>query len=112
MAGRDSDAADGLGAANARYLAIVLGGSFDSDSNRTGQEPTALQVLALLSLLAHLFGEHRAQWLPPELFNAIPQLQIGRDVWAHSDFGKPACPGRPPPFRFPRPAGQSRTAPR
>ena len=89
----DVDSTDGAGDANGRFLAIVLGGSFDSKWNKTGQEPTGEQVLALLSLWGHLVGHSRVQGWPPELFNALGHLRMA-DLWTHADFGKIACPGR------------------
>lgn len=89
----DVDADDGLGNANAKFVGICLGGSFDGPHNRTGQEPTAEQVLALLALWAHLVGHHRVSGWPPELYSALGHLTMA-DLWAHADFGKPACPGR------------------
>lgn len=88
----DVDAADGKGNANARFLGIVLGGNFDGPYNDTGREPSGPQILGLLALLAHLTGEVDDPRLPDELFDAVP---FGfHDVFAHADFGKPACPGK------------------
>ena len=86
------DGADGLGNANAEFVAIVVAGSFDSRWNRTGTEPTARQIAALLLLISHLTGE--AIWgdAHAALFDSLPHLTIG-DVWGHAHFGKAACPG-------------------
>lgn len=87
----DVDAADGEGEANARFVGIVLGGNFDGPYNDTGREPTGPQILGLLALIGHLTGEVEDPRFPDQLFNAVP-FGMG-DVYAHADFGKPACPG-------------------
>ena len=84
--------ADGLGAANAGYLAIVLGGSFESRWNHTGQQPTFLQLHALQTLIGHLTGACESEILPDDLLGAVDHLSPG-DAWPHSAFGKAACPG-------------------
>lgn len=89
----DIDANDGLHTANGLFVGIVLGGSFESSYNHTGQEPTPQQILALFSLWAHLVGEHQQPGWPVELFGALSQCTMA-DLWGHADFGKPACPGR------------------
>jgi len=88
----DVDRADGLGRANAHYLAIVLGGSFRSRWNRNGGTPTFRQLLAMQVLIGHLTGRCSADDIPRELFGALSHLSTG-DVWPHSAFGKAACPG-------------------
>lgn len=86
------DAADGLGNANAEFLAIVVAGSFHSRWNLTNAQPTAHQLAAVVVLLSHMTGN--AQWgaAPAELFGALGHLTVG-DVWGHAHFGKAACPG-------------------
>lgn len=87
----DVDGDDGKGAANDRFLGIVCGGNFDSQYNPTGQQPTAQQIHALLCLTLHLTGAVEDHRIPGELFGALPCGP--HDVYAHADFGKPACPG-------------------
>lgn len=87
----DVDGDDGKGAANDRFVGIVLGGNFDSIHNPTGRQPTLQQVHALLTLIAHITGAAEDPRLPPSLFKALPCGP--HDVYAHADFGKAACPG-------------------
>ena len=63
---------------NARYLAVLVMGNFDSPSNPTGRHPTARQVETLLALFRVL--REQLGWSPGALFG-------------HFDFGKAACPG-------------------
>ncbi len=88
---------DGLKRANTYYLAIVLGGSFHSRYNDTGEQPRAAQVLALSALLGVLLGDQAVLEqvggdFPEELRGALGHLGW-RDVYGHHDFGKVACPG-------------------
>lgn len=91
------DREDGDGAANARYLAVVFGGSFQSRYNDSGQEPTPAQIAAFIDLCGVLFGdpimlERAGDRFPEELHGALGHLSWGGLV-THSDFGKAACPG-------------------
>ena len=86
------DAKDGDGRHNQYFVAIVLGGSFDSKWNKTGQNPTFRQLLALNLLIGHLTGESEYLAFPDDLFGALGHLDAG-DVVPHSAFGKAACPG-------------------
>jgi peptidoglycan hydrolase-like protein with peptidoglycan-binding domain len=86
------DRADGLGNANAEFMAVVLAGSFDSRWNKSGSQPTGEQIASLIALWSHLTGFAECADLPAELFSILGHLDIG-DIWGHADFGKAACPG-------------------
>ena len=108
-----TDAATAAMTAGNRALGIVCGGNFDSQYNPTGRQPTAQQIHALLCLTLHLTGAVEDPRIPPVLFNA---LSCGpHDLYAHADFGKPACPGATltallGSFRVHRPVGRAQRA--
>lgn len=89
--------ADGEGRANTYYLAIVLGGSFHSRYNDTGEQPRAAQILALSALVGVLLGDEAVlEQVGPDFPEGLPGAlgHLGwRDVYGHHDFGKVACPG-------------------
>lgn len=88
---------------NAHFLSVVVGGSFNSRHNRTGEEPTLEQVLALMMLISTLTQGGSMNGCPFEasesdqatvrgyVHGALSHLSSA-DLYGHFDFGKGACP--------------------
>jgi hypothetical protein len=64
--------------ANATGVAVAFQGTFRSRSHSDGERPSAEQRYVFRPLLKYLFGRYKL---------------TGLDLFAHSDFGKPDCPG-------------------
>lgn len=88
---------------NRHFLSIVVGGSFNSRHNRTGEEPTLEQVLSLMMLISTLTREDSMRVCPFEASEADQATVRGyvhgalshlssADLYGHFDFGKGACP--------------------
>ena len=88
---------------NTFFLSVVVGGSFNSRHNKTGEEPTVEQVLALMMLITSLTREDSMRVCPFEaseadqatfrgyVHGALSHLSSA-DLYGHFDFGKGACP--------------------
>jgi len=78
--------------ANGDFLAIVLGGAFDGPSwEGDDPGPPFAQIYATLALWGHLTGVIHAEWMPEELYGAIPCPV--ESLYGHHKFGKANCPG-------------------
>ena len=90
---------------NYHFLSVVVGGSFDSQWNPTGEEPTPEQICSLMLLVSTLTRSESMTSCPFQcsaedeavfrgyVYGALSHLSSA-DLYGHFDFGKPSCPAR------------------